>query len=168
MQATRKSSRATWALVAVGLVVVAGIVALLLRRPAETLTAARLQTAEQRWHASGVSDYEMRIVVSGIQQGTHHIRVRGGRVVEMTTGGAEVPKHVWQRWTVEGLFAFLEEELENAKDPENAYGVEDPSQVILQVTLDKELGYPRHFLRHVMGRQASIEWDVEEFERIDE
>jgi hypothetical protein len=160
-----KSTSLRWTAAAVlGTLVTLGVV-LLVRRPAETLTPARLHAAERRWQASGIRDYAMRLVVSGVQKGVHQVRVRDGRVVAMTTGGAPVAEHVWQQWSVEGMFAFLQQELENAQDPENAYSIADPSHVVLQVGFDEQFGYPRHFLRHVMGRRASIEWEVEEFER---
>lgn len=159
-----KSTHWRWIAVGAAAVVVSLILlVVVLRRPPENLTLQRLQSAEERWNESRVADYDLKVVVSGVQKGVHQIKVRGGRVVAMTTGGAEVPEHVWPRWTVEGLFDFLREELANAEDPENTYGVADPSQIVLYAGFDPENGHPRRFLRHVMGRQASVEWRVEEF-----
>jgi hypothetical protein len=164
MASRRLFSRRAWIAAAAALVLALAVLAALLLRPRmEPLTVERLNAAKQRWQARRPADYDMQIVVSGIQKGVHAIKVRDGDVVDMTTGGAEVPKHVWPRWTVEGLFDFLETELENARDPANTYGVADPNQVVLQADFDEPTGYPRRFLRHVMGRQASVEWEVTEF-----
>ena len=82
----------------------------------------------------------------------------------MTTGGAPAPKHVWEYWDVNGMFQFLTTELDNAERPRAAYGVDDADDVVLRVAFDEQFGYPRRFLRHVMGRSAGIEWRVTAFE----
>ena len=166
MSSLLRTPRTRWTIAGLAaVVVIVGLLVLFLRRP-PVLTLERLQAAEQRWRASRISDYDMRITVSGVQRGVHKIEVRDGKVTGMTTGGAEVARHVWPRWTVEGLFDFLREELANAEDPENAFGVSDPSRVVLYAGFDEQTGYPRRFLRHVMGRQESVEWQIEEFRQV--
>lgn len=133
---------------------------LMMRKPGEPLTAEALHAARRRWADRALRDYDMDVEVSGTQQGRHHIQVRAGRVVRMTTGGADVPEHIWPFWSVDGMFDFLQTELANAADPKRAFGIDDPSAVVLRVHFDPELGYPKHFLRHVLGRRMEIRWEV--------
>lgn len=145
--------------VLLGVALGAATLLLLLREEGETLTEAGLREARERWEAADVSDYDLAISVRGAQSGDHAVRVRGGVVVSMTTGGEEVPERVRPYWSVDGLFRFLEEELENARR------ADEPSQYVLEAAFDGELGYPRRFLRHVLGGGQGIEWEVTDFSR---
>lgn len=127
------------------------------------LTRERLREARRRWREKDLKDYDLEIRVGGSQRAFHRIQVRGGKVVRMTTGGADVGSRPGRYWTVEGLFGFLETELEHAGKPERAYGVKDPSQVVLRAEFDPEWGFPRRFLRHVMGRSLEARWEVISF-----
>lgn len=156
--------RKAWFWWAAGLAILlaaSALLTLLLREPAPLLTAETLEAAKRRWRDNGPSDYSLEVVVGGTQQGKHSIEVRRGQVLSMTTSGAEVAPHVRDYWSVEGMFEFLGEELANAQQPESAYGVTDRSQVVLRAVFDDRLGYPRRFLRHVMGRDAEIHWRIE-------
>ena len=159
------SKRIFWLSVA-AILVIAAVLVIALRPPGEPLTLEKLKAAEKIWRAHKLMNYDMEVEVSGAQQGVHAIRVRGGKVVEMTTGGAKVSSNVWKYWTVQGMFGFLAEELENRITPRRAFGVDDPSQVVLRVHFDTELGYPRRFLRHVRGGGAEILWVVRTFRRV--
>jgi hypothetical protein len=154
--------RARTALFGVAAGTAAGALTLLFlfRREGEPLTAAGLEAAEARWRDAGPRDYDLAVSVRGAQSGEHRVEVRGGRVVAMTTGGAPVDPRVWPYWSVEGLFRFLREELAAAERPREAHGADGSAQVVLRVAFDGELGYPRRFLRHVLGGGAGIEWEV--------
>jgi hypothetical protein len=98
--------------------------------------------------------------VSGAQEGDHRIEVRDGRVTKMTTGGAPVRPGAWEYWSVEGMFRFLASELSNRERAAEVFGTTD---VELRVVFDDTYGYPARFLRHVMGRSKSVEWNVRSF-----
>lgn len=134
-----------------------------LRQPAEALTSERLERARARWTAAGPRSYTLELELAGVLRDRRRIEVREGAVVAMTTGGVEVPRQAWDYWTVDGLFAFLETELANAASPERAYGVSDPSRVVLRARFDPDLGYPEFFLRHVMGSRRDTSWTVVAF-----
>mgnify|MGYP007059460768 FL=1 len=153
-----------WIGLPVGVVVAAVALVLLLRKGGETLTTEVLAAARERWAAEGPKDYDLRIEITGAQEGSHRVEVRRGVVVNMTTGGAAVPPRVWPSWSVEGLFRFLETELENAERPARPHGVDSPDQVLLRAEFDGDLGYPRRFVRHVQGTTKSIEWEITAFE----
>jgi len=135
-----------------------------LRKPGGPLTEQALAAAQAQWRDRGPRSYDLELEIRGGQEGAHEIQVRDGRVTRMTTGGKPVAESVWAFWSVDGMFTFLAQELENAKAPLRAHGVSDPAAVTLRVQFDAELGYPRYFLRHVTGRQSEIWWEVTSLE----
>jgi hypothetical protein len=154
--------RARTALLGVAAGTAAGALTLLVlfRKEGEPLTAGGLDAAEARWREAGPRDYDLAVSVRGAQSGEHRIEVRGGRVVAMTTGGAPVDPRVWPYWSVEGLFRFLRDELGARDRAREAHDAEGSAQVVLRVAFDGKLGYPRRFLRHVLGGRPGIEWEV--------
>jgi hypothetical protein len=154
-------------LLVAGAILLGALAALVVRvrRPGDPLTEPALKGAEDLWRSKGPAAYELEVEVRGSQRAVHVIRVRGGKVVGMTTGGSAVPPDVWRYWSVEGMFEFLREELLNLQRTRESYGVEHPSDVVLRASFDDEVGYPRRFYRHVMGRSLDIEWEVRRFER---
>ena len=148
---------------ALGLAAGALTLVLMLREEGDPLTRVALDAARETWRNNGTADYEMDIHVEGRQSGEHHVEVRGGRVVRMTTGGAPAQEHVWRFWSVGGMFRFLATELDNASRPKAAYGAADDAEVVLIAAFDDEYGYPRRFFRHVIGKRSGIEWEVRSF-----
>lgn len=146
----------------IGLGLVVGL--LLARKPGATLTAQDLAAARARWEEQGPASYALEIEMKGAVNDTRRIEVHDGEVAAMTSGGAPVPRSAWSYWTVEGLFGFLEDELNNAARPRETYGVDDPHQVVLRADFDRRWGYPAFFLRHVLGKGQSTEWTVTRFE----
>ncbi|MCZ6507110.1 MAG: DUF6174 domain-containing protein [Acidobacteria bacterium] len=137
--------------------------ALVVRRPAQPLTAERLAEAREKWRSAAVTDYSLEIRTEGSAGALHEVEVRRGEVTAMTIGGAPASKSAWQYWSVDGLFGFLETELANAVDARRTYGVE-PDSVVLRARFDRDHGAPELFLRHVMGTRQSIEWEITRFE----
>ena len=142
----------------------AAILFFLLRSPGEELTREGLAAARAVWKGRQIFNYRLTVDIEGAQHGLHEITVRDGSVVSMTTEGAAVPRAVWEYWTVEGMFRFLEDELAAREDPEPVHGVQDPGHVVLRARFDPDRGYPRTFFRHVMGRGAAIRWEIRQFE----
>jgi hypothetical protein len=132
--------------------------------PGEPLTLERLQAAQERWKQRRAADYDLRVEVRGAQKGDHEIQVRGGKVVRMTTGGFDVPQNAWTYWSVDGMLQFLQMELQNAERPELGFGVKDRKDVVMFARFDPDYGYPREYLRHVMGRSIEIRWEIISFE----
>jgi len=155
-----------WRWIAAGLalgVLVALFVSL--REPGESLTRDGLATARARWEGGGPADYVLEVTTGGAAGARHSITVRGGEVVAMTSGGAEASPAAWPYWSVEGLFGFLETELENAERPQQAYGV-GSGEVVVRVRYHPRWGYPEYFMRHVLGKRLGIEWRVTRFEPV--
>ena len=143
---------------AVGLVIGGAALILIFRAPGETLTQDNLVTARILWGKNDLKNYDLEIVVTGVQDNTHRVQVRDLEVVRMETGGVEVAsKSARASWSVEGMINTLQRELENIG------AVHGTSEVVLRVVYDERLGYPRQFLRHVAGQKNSIEWEVRSF-----
>ena len=157
----RNRRRLLWSILGLTLGLVIGY--LWLREPSAPLTKERLDRARNLWQQQGPASYVMEVETKGAVGNIHRIVVREGEVVEMTTGGRIATHSAWEYWSVEGLFDFLDTELGNANNPERAYGA-GVSEVVLRARFDPDLGFPSHFLRHVLGRQQSIEWNVVRFE----
>ena len=153
-----KRSRLRLLWIATGLILglLAGL--LYLRRSTDPLTTERLANARALWQERGPVSYQFELELGGAIEDRRLVQVREGEVVAMTSDGVEVPASAWPYWTVEGMFASLEQELQNAAHPQRIYGISDPERVLLQAEFDPELGYPSRFLRHVLGTRQSIEW----------
>lgn len=148
----------------IGLLAVATVpVVYVVTRPStgEPLTQERLAEARARWKERGPKSYALDVEARGAR---HHIEVKDGAVVAMTTDGNEVAAAAREYWSVEGMFRFLSEEISNLKRAEAAYGVSDPDDVVLRARFDGRYGYPSRFLRHVTGRTRSEGWQVRSFE----
>ena len=129
----------------------------------DTLTREDLDRARERWRAHGPSAYSMTVQMGGALEDRREIRVEDGEVVEMTIDGRPAAAASWRYWSAEGMFDFLEAELDNAADPPPSLGVSDPSQIVLRAEFDPRLGYPTRFFRHILGRQRGTSWEVVEF-----
>ena len=140
---------------ALAAVVLVAVVALL-PGGSEPLTAARLETARQRWRAAGIRNYEMELETSGAQTGRYVVRVKDGSVVSLARDGHVENPSEKELWSVDGLFRTLERELGNAEHPEKIYGVAPGTQVLLRMRSDPRLGYPLFFSRYVMGTNKSV------------
>ena len=118
-----------------------------------------LARARARWEAAGPSSYTMEIDVRGARSAHHVIEVRDGTVVAMTTDGEAVPERVWPAWSVEGLFAILDDELRYGKE-RAARGEATP---LLLAAFDPGTGAPTSFLRHEQGATRGQEWVITRF-----
>lgn len=119
-----------------------------------------LREARELWRRRGPTSYTLVIETRGAAGSRSVVEVRDGEVVSMQTGERPASRTAWPYWSVEGLFDFLDSELRNAAAARQTYGAE-PEQVVLKASFDDELGYPRRFLRHVLGSRNSVEWEVE-------
>lgn len=153
------SRRRWWVLAAVVMGTAAGVAVWLQFRPA-LLTEESLREARARWEAAGPASYVLELEMSGAFSDTRRVEVRDGRVVGMTTDGAEVPVTAWEHWSVEALFGSLATEIANAREPRKIFGGTTQTSVTLRARFDPELGHPTYFLRHVSGTFVDMSWRV--------
>jgi len=146
-------------------VVAAGVTLVLWKRgDGDAFDAERLDAAVARWTKAGPADYDLVVETSGARAARHEVRVRSGHVVERKTDGRAVEERLLGTWSVEGMFATLRTELDNRRRASDVFGVSGPDDVVLRAEFDEKYGVPRRFLRHVMGRKRSVEWEVTSFE----
>ncbi len=146
--------------------VLSGVVWVLATRdPLPELTPRRLEQARQLWRQRGPRNYEMTLVLGDPQGGERiQIRVEGGRAVSaVRRPGGELPRRVWDFWTVTGLFDILQRDLENRQNPQRAFGVSNAAMVVLRCRFDPQYGYPRQYQRVVRGRGLQSRWSVVRF-----
>ena len=141
-----------------------GALLILARGGTARLTEERFEAAFERWQKAEVESYNLDLVLAGRESATIHLEVRGGEPTEMTRDGRRPSRRVWEYWTVPEQFEMIRREL--TADPEAAFGVADRDQVILRAEFDTELGYPRKYEREVLGKDASIRWEIVAFEEV--
>lgn len=149
------------------LVTIAALTAVLLatRNRTPQLTEEALQAAIARWDARKLQDYDLDIELGGNRPGEIHVEVRGGQVAHMTRDGVEPrQKRTWAVWSVPGMFDTLEQELDNARRPADAFQAKGASQMVLWAEFDPEWGYPRKYDRVVLGADFEVHWKVTRFE----
>lgn len=129
------------------------------------LTAEKLQEARHRWKMHGAPHYTIAIDILGKRAGRVVLVEEDGKPVSMTRDGATpARRETWQAWNVAGMFDTIEQELELAARPQQAFGVEDPGQVVLRCRFDARYGYPIRYQRIVLGSDNELGWRVVSFE----
>lgn len=162
----RLSSRAVTLGLAVGGLVIVGIVGLLRVFVAERipdLTEARLLAAQHLWKQKGPASYDMDLRIRGAQPGSVHIEVREGQVTAMTRDGRSPPQRTWDVWSVPGQFDTLERELELAEDPQHEMQAAPGIQLRLRCEFDSQDGFPRQYHRFTTGGAPEVYWRVTRF-----
>lgn len=162
----RLRRRHLWAIIAL-LVAVASVAAVLwIRNPLSELSEADLRAARLRWREAGIDDYDLRlaVAVSGTEPSEYLVKVRDGRVSELSRNGQPAASHSARDFTVEGLFDTLARELEMKQSAGEGFGGA-AAGVLLRVRFDERLGFVRHYVRVVGGTARSSEIKVLEFRR---
>ncbi len=141
------------------------------RNPLPELTPQRLEQARRLWQQRGPRSYEMTLLLGdpeneSSQEPTQRIQIRVEKerpVAVRRHPGGELPRRVWDYWTVPGLFDVLQRDLENRQSPQRAFGVSDPAMVVLRCRFDPQYGFPRQYQRIVRTRGLQSHWSVIEF-----
>jgi hypothetical protein len=155
------------------------------------ITFELLDAAVSRWSANGPSDYDMEIELTGINPGIAHVEVRHGNVTAMTLNDRPTKPHIWDDWSIPGLFTIIRRDLEVCMAPnrslssakaqpdspsprgegENAKvegggGKADtafqPDPVAPRGLFDPQLGYPVQYHR-VTPTGADAKWRITRF-----
>ncbi len=135
------------------------------RQTTPRLTWERFDAAEELWRRRGPRNYNLQVQLSGARQGLVKAEIRNGQVVAMSRDGwSPSQKRTWDYWSAPGLFDMIRQDLENAEHPRQAFGVSDPSQVVLRAEFDAECGYPVRYQREVLGGAADLGWRITKFE----
>jgi hypothetical protein len=130
------------------------------------LTPASLQAAQEKWNASGPSNYRMVIEMKGdrLESSQYAVTVREKQVVKLERNGLLVlPGGGGQDYSVEGLFHLLDLELDLAGKPE-VLGAPPGYASYPMARFDTATGRLLRFQRSVGGTKNSIEINVKTFD----
>jgi hypothetical protein len=159
------------------------ILAVVMRRDQlPRITFESLDAAAARWAANGPPDYDMDLHLTGVNPGEVHVEVRDGQVTKMTLNGHPTRQHLWDDWSVPGLFAVIRRDLEvcmaEETNPEllipkselarprpgpSPEGGPPRNIVYPRGIFDDRLGYPTAYHRVAPGR-GDAKWRVTQFD----
>jgi hypothetical protein len=151
------------------------------------ITFELLDAAASRWSANSPNDYDMEIELTGINPGVAHVEVRHGNVTAMTLNGRPTKPHIWDDWSVPGLFTIIRRDLEVCMAPRGTVTAADktlspggrgqgegaaeqltstkesnlpqPDPVVPRGLFDPKLGYPVQYHR-VTPTGADAKWRI--------
>ncbi len=126
-------------------------------------------TAEAKWKAANIRDYDLEWANAGLGTGHYRVFVRGGEVkaiYSVIPGGREVVARPGapRLYSVDGLFTVIRDEIAQRDQPE-PFGQPKGTSAVLRFTPDPELGYPRSYRRDVMGTPKGVSIDVLRLDR---
>lgn len=128
-----------------------------------------VKTAEAKWKAANVRDYDLEWANSGLGTGHYKVFVRGGEVkavYSVIPGGREVVAKPGapRLYSVDGLFTIIRDEIAQLDQP-SPFGQPKGTSTVLKFTPDPELGYPRSYRRDVLGTPKGVSIDVLRLDR---
>jgi hypothetical protein len=176
---SRRSSKLSVIALRVGLgalIAIVGVLTLLALSRRESLppiTMDDVNAAAARWADHGPADYDMNLEQSGVNPGLIHIEVRHSQVTAMTLNGHPTRSHLWDDWSVPGIFAIIRRDVEvcmpdlNAKaqqqaaaDTQNPEGSAPP--ILPRGLFDPRDGHPLQYHR-ITPTGADANWRVLDF-----
>ena len=128
----------------------------------EPLVRGALEAGEQLWKMQGRSDYTLYLEIAGdkIKSGEFVAEVKGNKLISVTRNGQAL-KTPDNFYTIEGLFNFLHDEIDLGRSPARYFNAPADSKVHQFMLLDKELGYPKRYVRSVFGTKHNITLEIE-------
>jgi uncharacterized protein DUF6174 len=152
---------------AIGLAGMISLVVFLNRGQLPIMQPAELKAAEQRWRDRGPASYTMDLEGSFDIKGHMHVEVRNGEVTAMSLDGRPSPPRIWNLWSANGLFDFIETDLKRNTDAVHHEGGPLPEPVLQQAVFDPELGLPRAYQRTELASGQSGGWTIVKFEGVE-
>ena len=127
------------------------VAVLVMREPMERLSEETLRAARIRWNQARIRGYDLRYEMN---DSVFDVQVRDGIVVEVLVGGVRPVSADWRNYSVDGLFALLDRELENLQDAAGPFGGRGAA-VFAKVRFNDRLGYPERYLRSGGGPRSA-------------
>ena len=133
----------------------------------ESFTPTELRAAEGIWKAQGFQSYALTLEISGdnVETGLFEIEVNQGDIIKATRNGDNLAT-TDKFYTVDGIFAFLENELELGKEPGRYFGAAPGARIYMRAHFDSELGYPTRYLRAVTDTKHNITVEVKRLKKL--
>lgn len=126
-----------------------------------------LKQARLRWQQNGFNSYYLTLEISGdkVETGVFVLKIKDGRISEATRNGVQLVKPD-SFYTIEGIFDFLENELELGQEPGRYFGAAPGARVYMRAHFDPQLGFPTRYLRAVTDTKHNITVEVKKLEKL--
>lgn len=147
-----------------GVAVAIGVIAWLNRGQPPIMKPQELDAAEAHWRQHGSADYDLDLDASLGLAGRMHVEVRKGEVVLVTLNGQPTRRHLWDYWSVPGLFEVMrldrDRNLAAAREPAAA----EAGTILQQAIFDSENGLPIVYRRSDENTGQSGGWRITRFQ----
>ena len=149
----------------VGLVVTLVILRWRVYDPTPALSAEALREARELWRQRGPSDYDVEVRVEGPQPGTYRVSVRGGQAIKAFRNDRPLTQQrTFGTWSVPGMFATIGRDVEQVERRASGNADRFTPDLTLRASFDRELGYPRRYVRMESGSTRDVSWEVTKLE----
>ena len=143
-----------------GGVVLAVLIALVFvvrARRLPVMTREQYEGQRAKWEELSVTDYDVTVVVSGMQPGTYDVEVRNGIAIASKFDGRDLTRpRTFGTWAVSGMFHTLAQDLET--NDKHGY-------LKLGAEFHQDFGIPMKYQRIEMrtGAHDALSWEVTKF-----
>jgi hypothetical protein len=150
-----------WYFVVLGVLTVAACTILVWYNLRQQLKKEDLQAARAQWQQNRPSDYDLTYTKRGSASGTFFVKVRNGKVVDVTLDGREITQNDkpldpsrYPRYDMTALMDDIETFLEEDAEPGRP-------KIYSVATFDPTDGHLIRYVRRVMGTSERIEINVQ-------
>ena len=161
MSPPKQSYRWVWYFVVLGVLTVSACTILVWYNLRQQLKKEDLQTARALWKQNRPSDYDLTYTKRGSASGTFFVKVRNGKVVDVTLDGREITQNDkpldpsrYPRYDMTALMDDIETFLEEDAEPGRP-------RTYTVATFDPTDGHLIRYVRRVMGSSERIEINVQ-------
>jgi Family of unknown function (DUF6174) len=161
MPQPQQSYRWVWYFVVLGVLTIAACTILVWYNLRQQLKKEDLQAAHALWNKNRPLDYDLTYTKRGSASGNFFVKVRGGKVVDVTLDGREITQNDkpldpsrYSRYDMDALMDDIETFLEEDAEPGRP-------RTYTVATFDPTDGHLIRYVRRVMGSSERIEINVQ-------
>jgi hypothetical protein len=127
--------------------------------PSPPIRRRELVEAQRMWHDAGPGSYDLVVRVTGPQEATYAVEVRGGEVLRATRNDYPLTqRRTFDTWTVPGMFATIEEDIKNMEKVAEGTAEPQTPHVTVRGAFDPQYGYPAWYHRIESTEQQQGSW----------
>ncbi len=127
--------------------------------PSPRISRQELVQAQKLWEESGPENYDVVVQVTGPQEATYWVEVRGGEAVRATRNDYPLTqRRTFDTWTVPGMFATIEEDINNIEKVAEGNAEPQTPHITVRGAFDPQYGYPDWYHRIESTEQQQGSW----------